>query len=314
MILNDMFDLKAVNSFTTEKEKQQELINYYEKKYDDRIMLLASTIEKEKKKIVLLTGPSSSGKTTTALKLQHSLTALGLNSVMISLDNFFKNKEEMAKDKNGNYEFEKVEALEIDLVNQKLAELANGKKTRLPVFDFHSGTRKDDAREVELNDGVAIIEGIHAHNDILLKGISHNSFLKLYISVHSGFEFEGKVILPKRDVRFCRRLIRDYYFRNSSAEHTCNLWLKVIEDEVKYVLPYSRTADVRIDTAFPYELGLYKERIINILNEVASDSIWQDKARYIKEILDYFGEFDKENLPKTSLITEFSGGGSFKYE
>ena len=80
------------------------------------------------------------------------------------------------------------------------------------------------------------------------------------------------------------------------------------------MLPYSRTADVRIDTAFPYELGLYKERIINILNEVASDSIWQDKARYIKEILDYFGEFDKENLPKTSLITEFSGGGSFKYE
>ncbi|MBE6904168.1 MAG: hypothetical protein E7480_06130 [Ruminococcaceae bacterium] len=309
--MKNMYNLKTVNE---NAKNPKEFIAEYEKKYDSTLKSFAVKTIEEKKKIILLTGPSGSGKTTTALKLKDDFAALGHSCVLISLDNFFKNKTEMPKDPMGKYEFEKLEALEIPLINQKLYELASGKKTKLPYFDFNEGRRIDDATEMELGNSIAIIEGIHAHNESLREQLPNSEFIKLYISAHSGFENDGSIILPKRDVRFCRRTLRDYFYRNSSFVNTCELWTKVIKDELLYVTPYSSKTDVRIDTTFPYEVGMFKDELIKIFSEIGENDIWYERALYLKNILSQFASYDKNDLPDTSLITEFCGGGKFNYE
>ncbi len=306
-----MYSLKTVNE---NANNQREFIAEYEKKYDYALKSFAEKTIEENKKIILLTGPSSSGKTTTALKLKDDFSALEHSCVLISLDNFFKNKSEMPKDPMGKYEYEKLEALDISLINLKLYELASGKKTKLPFFDFNAGRRIDDAIEMELGSSIAIIEGIHAHNESLRTLLPSNEFIKLYISAHSGFENDGNVILPKRDVRFCRRVLRDFLYRNSSFVNTCELWNKVIEDELLYVTPYSSTTDVRIDTTFPYEVGMFRDALIEIFSDIDENNFWFERALYLKNILSQFAPYDKKNLPETSLITEFCGGGKFSYE
>lgn len=305
-----MYDILKVNYMAS---NQKQFIDKYEKVFDDKIESTVNTVMSKGERLIMLTGPSSSGKTTTAFKIEKYFREKGIPCATISLDSFFKNKGEIALDEFGKPEFERPDALELPLVTEKLNQLQKSGRAKLPVFDFTAGRRYDDAKEIDLSGGVAVIEGIHALNPIILNDLCTSEVYKLYISVHSGFEKYGEDVIEKRTARFIRRLVRDYKFRNSTAENTYMLWEKVIRDEVEYVLPYKKNANFRIDTTFPYEIGMFKKETEIILGEIEKGSPYYDEANKLIERLSLFESFDKALLPKTSLLCEFCGGGIFKY-
>ncbi len=305
----NFFDIKIVNL----QKQNAEYVKQYEDMFDRNIMSIADDVISQNEKLIMLTGPSSSGKTTTAFKIQREFEKRNIPCVTVSLDCFFKNKSEIGYDEQGKPDFEKPQALELDLVSQKLNQLQKDGKAMIPVFDFVKGIRIDDARQVDLKGGVAIIEGIHALNPLILDHLSTDKVYKIYISVHSGFEDNGAELLNKRSVRFIRRLVRDYNFRGSCAENTFMLWENVIKDEVQFVLPYKVNADKRIDSTMPFGVGVLKNQAAEILSHVQKDSKHYSTAAELMRKLSSFEEYSSELLPKTSLIREFCGGSDFNY-
>ena len=296
------FDLENVNLFGHDIENY---IEQWEGSYNDKIVSIVDDVIKNKEHLILLTGPSASGKTTTAYKIQKEFETRGIPCATVSLDCFFKHKAEIGFDQNGKPDFEKPQALELSLVAKKLNELQTKGKAMLPVFDFVTGIRTDDAREIDLKGGVAIIEGIHALNPLILDHLCTDKVYKVYISVHSGFESNGKEVLCKRDVRFIRRLVRDYNFRASSADNTFMLWENVVRDEALFVIPYKVNANIRIDTTFPFEVGMLKGCAADILSQVERGSEYYEKARELLKSLSLFKEYDAHMLSGTSLLREF---------
>lgn len=309
-VRENCFDLDVTNSIGS---NIVETISRCEKLYDRNIAKIAEDVISNNQHLIMLTGPSSSGKTTTAFKIQKELEKNGVACATVSLDCFFKNKTEIGFDAQGKPDFEKPQALELDLVATKLNELQTHGKAMLPVFDFLTGIRTDDVKKVDLRGGVAIIEGIHALNPLILDHLCTNDVYKVYISVHSGFEKQGSEVLCKRNVRFIRRLVRDYKFRGSSADNTFMLWENVVKDEVKYVLPYKVNANIRIDTTFPYEVGMLKKDALEILGQVEENSQYLENAVSLIKSIELFKEYDSSLLGSASLLREFCGGSEFEY-
>lgn len=293
----------------TAKQNPQELIEKCEQRYDNIIASVAKTIcDKGERQVVMLAGPSSSGKTTTAKKICDECKKNGLHTFVLSLDDFYLNRDDIPLLPDGTKDFETVYALDLDYFTEIANALLRGETVKTPIFDFVTGTRKKgEYNEITLGEkDIVIIEGLHALNPIITDKISGNIF-KIYISVSSRiYNQKGKIILNKRNLRFVRRLVRDFKFRGSSADYTYSLWKNVTYGEDKYLFPYRNNADIKINTVHLYEPCVLKKQALELLEHEISDDCAYDVQR-LRDALKKFEDIDEEAVPKDSLLREFLG-------
>lgn len=257
--------------------------------------------------IVLLAGPSSSGKTTTAGKIVEKIRYSGRNAYTLSLDDYYHNAADIPLTAKGVKDFENVNALDIDLIHKTFSDLIEKREALVPEFDFVSGTRKSEMREIELKkNDVIIVEGLHALNPIITKGLDESHIYKVYISVSSRVTDDaGKAVFSKRNLRLVRRMIRDYYYRNTSVEKTFSQWQEVLRGEDKYIFPFEKNARFRIDSFHPYEPCIFKNEAIELLDKVPTDSCYYASAMQLKDDFLKLSAIDISKMPKNSLLREF---------
>lgn len=261
------------------------------------------------KKTVMLAGPSSSGKTTTASILSEYIKKHGGTAYTVSLDDFYLPRSmKYPVDENGEPDYECVEALDMELLHLKLGELMNKGKSLLPVFDFKTGKRINDAKTIELDkNDVIIVEGLHALNPVITDNLDSANLYKIYVSVSSRvYENDGSVLLSKRDLRFVRRMVRDYGFRSMPVERTFEIWPSVTRGEDKYLFPYESLADIKINSFHPCEPCVLSNMAIPLLRQV-ENGVFSEKALSLKNKLGYFRSIDCSVLPTDSLLREFTG-------
>ena len=278
--------------------------------YRNRVASVADEIFSDRnKKIVMLAGPSSSGKTTTASFLSERINLLGGKAYTVSLDDFYLPRSvEYPKDENGEPDFECVEAMDIELLHSSLGALAEKGKASLPVFDFNSGERINDAKTIELHENdVIIVEGLHALNPVVTDTLDSTKLYKIYVSVSSRiYNDDGSVLLSKRELRFIRRMIRDYKFRSMPVERTFEIWSSVTRGEDKYLFPFEELADIKINSFHPCEPCVMSSQAINLLKSINGGE-FVEKSELLNNKLSLFKAIDYNLLPKNSLLREFTG-------
>lgn len=295
--------------------KIKEFIELNEIKQNNDLLKIASEIEKNLNniKLVLIAGPSSSGKTTTSKKLSLYLKSKGINPFVLSTDDFFKNRIDTPKNENGEYEYDIPEALDIDLFNEKLTSLIKGEETLLPTYNFLTGEKEYKHAPVSLkNRDLIIVEGIHTLNEILTSKIDRKNKLKIYISPFTPLDLDRHNHVSTVDLRLIRRLVRDYRTRGYDAEETLKNWRVVRRSEEKYIFPYQKEADIVLNTALIYELGVLKTYAVPILFSVSYHSEYYSEALRIINFLKSFLNISDSMLPETALLREFVGGGYFE--
>lgn len=295
--------------------KIKEFIELNEIKQNNDLLKIASEIEKNLNniKLVLIAGPSSSGKTTTSKKLSLYLKNKGINPFVLSTDDFFKNRIDTPKNENGEYEYDIPEALDIDLFNEKLTSLIKGEETLLPTYNFLTGEKEYKHPPVSLkNRDLIIVEGIHTLNEMLTSKIDRKNKLKIYISPFTPLDLDRHNHVSTVDLRLIRRLVRDYRTRGYNAEETLKNWRVVRRSEEKYIFPYQKEADIVLNTALIYELGVLKTYAVPILFSVSYHSEYYSEALRIINFLKSFLNISDSMLPETALLREFVGGGYFE--
>ena len=295
--------------------KIKEFIELDEIKQNNDLLKIASEIEKNLNniKLVLIAGPSSSGKTTTSKKLSLYLKNKGINPFVLSTDDFFKNRIDTPKNENGEYEYDIPEALDIDLFNEKLTSLIKGEETLLPTYNFLTGEKEYKHPPVSLkNRDLIIVEGIHTLNEMLTSKIDRKNKLKIYISPFTPLDLDRHNHVSTVDLRLIRRLVRDYRTRGYNAEETLKNWRVVRRSEEKYIFPYQKEADIVLNTALIYELGVLKTYAVPILFSVSYHSEYYSEALRIINFLKSFLNISDSMLPETALLREFVGGGYFE--
>ncbi len=300
-----------------EKGRSQDIILVSEAMQEKQVAKIAEKIAdgyKEGIRIVLISGPSSSGKTTFCKRLQVQLTTNLLHPVGISLDDYFLNREDTPKDEHGEYDFESLYALDLPYFNKDLKKLLSGEEIELPSFNFESGRRIFKGKKLKLlENSILVIEGIHALNPELTEFIDDKYKYRVYVSVLTSISLDNHNWIPTTDNRLLRRIIRDYRFRGYSAEDTINRWPSVRRGEDKWIFPYQENADAMFNSAMLYELAALRKFAEPILAQVPESSKANAEAYRLLRFLRYFNYIPTEELPGTSLLREFLGGGSFKY-
>ena len=300
-----------------EKGRSQDIILVSEAMQEKQVAKIAEKIAdgyKEGIRIVLISGPSSSGKTTFCKRLQVQLTTNLLHPVGISLDNYFLNREDTPKDEHGEYDFESLYALDLPYFNKDLKKLLSGEEIDLPTFNFETGQRVFKGKKLKLRENsILVIEGIHALNPELTEFIDDKYKYRVYVSVLTSISLDNHNWIPTTDNRLLRRIIRDYRFRGYSAEDTINRWPSVRRGEDKWIFPYQENADAMFNSAMLYELAALRKFAEPILAQVPESSKANAEAYRLLRFLRYFNYIPTEELPGTSLLREFLGGGSFKY-
>lgn len=300
-----------------EKGRSQDIILVSEAMQEKQVAKIAEKIAdgyKEGIRIVLISGPSSSGKTTFCKRLQVQLTTNLLHPVGISLDDYFLNREDTPKDEHGEYDFESLYALDLPYFNKDLKKLLSGEEIELPTFNFETGQRVFKGKKLKLRENsILVIEGIHALNPELTEFIDDKYKYGVYVSVLTSISLDNHNWIPTTDNRLLRRIIRDYRFRGYSAEDTINRWPSVRRGEDKWIFPYQENADAMFNSAMLYELAALRKFAEPILAQVPESSKANAEAYRLLRFLRYFNYIPTEELPGTSLLREFLGGGSFKY-
>ena len=300
-----------------EKGRSQDIILVSEAMQEKQVAKIAEKIAdgyKEGIRIVLISGPSSSGKTTFCKRLQVQLTTNLLHPVGISLDDYFLNREDTPKDEHGEYDFESLYALDLPYFNKDLKKLLSGEEIDLPTFNFETGQRVFKGKKLKLREiSILVIEGIHALNPELTEFIDDKYKYRVYVSVLTSISLDNHNWIPTTDNRLLRRIIRDYRFRGYSAEDTINRWPSVRRGEDKWIFPYQENADAMFNSAMLYELAALRKFAEPILAQVPESSKANAEAYRLLRFLRYFNYIPTEELPGTSLLREFLGGGSFKY-
>ena len=300
-----------------EKGRSQDIILVSEAMQEKQVAKIAEKIAdgyKEGIRIVLISGPSSSGKTTFCKRLQVQLTTNLLHPVGISLDDYFLNREDTPKDEHGEYDFESLYALDLPYFNKDLKKLLSGEEIELPTFNFETGQRVFKGKKLKLRENsILVIEGIHALNPELTEFIDDKYKYRVYVSVLTSISLDNHNWIPTTDNRLLRRIIRDYRFRGYSAEDTINRWPSVRRGEDKWIFPYQENADAMFNSAMLYELAALRKFAEPILAQVPESSKANAEAYRLLRFLRYFNYIPTEELPGTSLLREFLGGGSFKY-
>ena len=300
-----------------EKGRSQDIILVSEAMQEKQVAKIAEKIAdgyKEGIRIVLISGPSSSGKTTFCKRLQVQLTTNLLHPVGISLDDYFLNREDTPKDEHGEYDFESLYALDLPYFNKDLKKLLSGEEIDLPTFNFETGQRVFKGKKLKLRENsILVIEGIHALNPELTEFIDDKYKYRVYVSVLTSISLDNHNWIPTTDNRLLRRIIRDYRFGGYSAEDTINRWPSVRRGEDKWIFPYQENADAMFNSAMLYELAALRKFAEPILAQVPESSKANAEAYRLLRFLRYFNYIPTEELPGTSLLREFLGGGSFKY-
>ena len=291
-----------------------ELILVQEALQEKKIAEIAQGIaEDHSKKFVMIAGPSSSGKTSFSHRLSIQLRTFGLKPHPISLDNYFKDRKDTPKDENGDYDFECLEAIDIEKFNKDMTQLLNGERVEIPTFNFLKGSReyKGDYMQLE-EDDILVIEGIHGLNDKLSYTLPKESKFKIYISALTQLNIDEHNRISTTDGRLIRRMVRDARTRGASAARTIAMWPSVRRGEEKYVFPFQEEADVMFNSAFIYELAALKPFAESILFGIPKDAPEYVEAKRLLKFLDYFIGISTEDIPKNSLMREFVGGSIFK--
>ncbi len=292
----------------------KELILFSEALHEKKIAEIAKKIkERGNVRMVLIAGPSSSGKTTFAGKLGMSLRVNGIKPVTISVDNYFVERVDNPKDEHGNYDFECIEALDLNLFNSQLVDLLNGKEVNLPTFDFTTGKKVYKGNTLKLKDDeILVIEGIHCLNDKLTSLIPKENKFKVYISDLTVLNIDYYNRISTTDTRLIRRIVRDYKFRAYSAEHTLKTWYSVNRGEQKNIFPYQEEADCMFNSSIVYELAVLKKYAMPLLEEIPQTSREYSEARRLITLLKYFENMEPDLIPNNSLLREFIGGSIFE--
>ena len=293
-----------------------ELIKISEALHEKKIAEIADMISLRKNnvKIVLISGPSASGKTTFSKRLSIQLKVAGLKPFQLSLDNYFVNREDTPKDENGEYNFEVLEALDLDLLYNNLHDLLEGKAVKMPKFDFHEGKKyfPDDPITIS-KDTIFVIEGIHALNPQLMERFDEKLKFKIYVSALTQVGIDHHNRIPTTDNRMLRRIVRDFQYRNYSALDTIRRWPSIREGEDKYIFPFQEECDVMFNSALFYELGVIKKHAEPILKQVHPIEKEYAEAKRLLKFLSYFQDIPEDEIPPTSILREFLSGSSFKY-
>ena len=301
--VNNTLEYIVENAVNPEK-----FISECEKKYNNKILKIAKDIAgSEKTEIVMLAGPSSSGKTTTAKKLCQALADLGVKSHTVSLDDFYLNNCDSPRFPDGTPDYETVEALDIPCFEKTMETLIETGFALMPEFDFLTGRRKEKYNELKLGkNDVIIVEGLHALNPAITEHLPKERLLKIYISVSSRiYDKKKNIVLNKRNLRFIRRMVRDYKFRGNSVEETFKMWITVRYGEDAYLFPFKDNADIKINTIHLYETCVLKDTAIKLLKEVKSDSGFYKESQRLIRNLEKFPSIDKKYIPENSLMREF---------
>ncbi len=298
-----------------EEDTIQDIIMLDEALHEKKIANIADEIAKSRNvKMVLIAGPSSSGKTTFAQRLGIQLRINRIKPVTISVDNYFVERKNTPRDKNGNYDFECIEAIDLNLFNDHLTRLLNGEEVEIPEFDFHVGTKRYNGKKLKLeSDQVLVIEGIHCLNDKLTSKIEKDQKYKIYISALTVLNMDRYNRISTTDTRLVRRIVRDYQFRGYDAKHTIATWHMVNNGEEKNIFPYQEEANSIFNTSLIYELGVLKGVVLPLLQEIKQEEPEYAEAKRLMDMLKYFETIPAEYVPTNSLLKEFLGGGNFKY-
>lgn len=295
--------------------KIKEFIELNEIKQNNDLLEIANKIQNNINdiKIVLMAGPSSSGKTTTCKKLALYLKSKGLNPFTLSTDDFFKDRKDTPKNEKGEYEYDIPEAIDIDLFNEKLDALLKGEETTLPTYNFLTGEKEYKHPPVSLkNRDLLIVEGIHTLNELLTSKIPRENKLKIYISPFTPLGLDRHNHVSTVDLRLIRRIVRDARTRGYNAVDTLKSWRNVRISEEKYIFPYQKEADIVLNTALIYELGILKTFAVPLLYNVNYKSEYYTEAKRIINFLKIFLNIPESALPETALLREFVGGGYFE--
>lgn len=294
------------------------LINVAETLHDKMIGRIADTIAERYRKggarVVLIAGPSSSGKTTTTKRLSIHLLANLIKPQMISLDNYFVERDKTPRDENGDYDYESLYALDIEQFNKDLNALIRGEEVAMPTYDFATGKRVYKGNKLKLTDNtILLMEGIHGLNPELTKSIPDEQKFKVYVSALTTLSIDNHNWVPTTDNRLLRRIIRDYKYRGTSALDTIARWQSVRRGEEKWIFPYQENADAMFNSSLIFELGVMKDFAEPILKKVPHDVPEYAEAYRLLAFLRFFKEIGGRQVPSTSLLREFLGGSSFKY-
>ena len=289
------------------------LILVQEALQEKKIAGIAEEIASDRsKKFVMIAGPSSSGKTSFSNRLSVQLRTFGIKPRIISLDNYFKNREDTPKDENGNYDFECLEAIDLELFNSDMATMLNGGIAELPEFNFRTGKREYKGNFMKLDkDDIFVIEGIHGLNDGLSYSLPKESKFKIYISALAQLNIDEHNRISTTDGRLIRRLTRDARTRGTQAAKTIAMWPSVRRGEDRYIFPFQEEADVMFNSSLIYELAVLKPYAEALLFGIPKDVPEYIEAKRLLKFLDYFIGISSEDIPKNSLLREFVGGSIF---
>ena len=295
-----------------------ELIKIAEAFHENKLAQVAGCVAEANRergvRLVLISGPSSSGKTTFAKRLGVQLRVLGLNPVLISLDDYFVDREKTPRDENGEYDYEALEAIDLEQFNDHLKRLERGESVDIPRYDFISGTRQWHDNPLQLDErSVLIVEGIHGLNPALTPGVPESRKFKIYVSCFTSVALDNVSRIATSDNRLLRRLTRDYRTRGNDALSTLARWESVRRGEEKHIFPYQENADVMFNSSLFYEISVLRRFAEPILREVPDTVPEYGDAKRMLKFLDNFIPISPEEIPPTSLLREFIGGSSFKY-
>jgi uridine kinase len=265
-------------------------------------------------RVVLISGPSSSGKTTFTKRLEIQLKTNLLHPMAISLDDYYVNREDTPADAGGNYDFESLYAIDLPYFKDDLRRLTEGEEIDMPSYNFNTGKREYRGRKLKVrHNSILLLEGIHALNPELTDNIPPERLFRVYVSALTTISLDGHNWIPTTDNRLLRRIVRDYRFRGYSARQTIAMWPGVRRGEDKWIFPYQENADRTFNSAMIYELAALRRHAEPILNEVPEMEEEYAEAYRLLRFLKYFNHIPEEDLPGTSLLREFLGGGKFKY-
>ena len=292
-----------------------DIINVNEALQEKKIARIADQIAaRHDVKLVLLAGPSSSGKTTTCKRLSIQLLTCGLKPLQISLDDYFIDRDKTPLDANGEYDYESIHALNIDLINEQFNALFKGEEIELPRYNFQTGKSEKSGKRLKLGpNDIVVVEGIHALNPELTAQIPEQQKFRVYVSALTTILLDEHNYIPTTDNRLLRRIIRDYKYRGVSAQECIHRWPSVRAGEERWIFPYQENADAMFNSAMLYELAVIKQQAEPLLEQVPENCEEYAEAHRLLKFLRYFHAISYRQLAPTSLLREFLGGSSFKY-
>lgn len=302
-------EVADVNSIVKDNRSRY-LISLAEALHEKKISLIADQIhaQKEHVRVVLIAGPSSSGKTTFAHRLATQLRVNGLRPVALSLDNYFLPREQTPRDEFGQLDFEAFEALDLPLLDRHLKALIEGEAVETPLFDFVSGQRLPEGRNIQLTrNDVLLVEGIHALNPRLLPSLDRRQLFKIYVSALFQLNIDSYNRVPTTDVRLIRRLVRDDQFRGIDPERTLGQWSSVRRGENRNIFPFQEEADIMFDSSLLYELNSLRPYAEPLLVSIGPDSPHLETARHLLRLLSFFTPLESKKIPYNSILREFIG-------